>query len=135
MNNFLRKIVLVVGCSLVFFSTQAQNTHAVLSDMVTAIKGNKVQDMEKYIDNFVTVSINNNQAVYSHNQAMVVLHDFFEKNDAKDFHIMDSGSPNSSSAFVIGTYSTPAGNKYTVYVLMRLKESKYMLQEVRVNKD
>jgi len=136
MNNFFKKIVLLIGCTLFFISVQAQSSRTSLEDMVSAIKLNRIQDVEKYMQSFVTISINNAQSVYSRNQAQVVLHDFFDKNDAKDMMVMDSGTPSTSSAFVIGSYDAPgSGTKYTVYVLMKTKDGRYYLQEIRINKE
>ena len=106
-----------------------------MEDMVNAIKNNRVEDMVKYFDNIVPITINNTQSTYSRNQAEVVLKDFFEKNTPKDFLIMDNGSPNNSSKFIIGSLVTPSGTKYNVYILMKLKNSDYMLQEIKMNKE
>jgi hypothetical protein len=106
-----------------------------MEDMVNAIRTNRVEDMVKYFDNFVPITINNNQSMFSHNQAEVVLKDFFEKNNPKDFVVMDNGSPNNTSKFAIGAFTTPSGIKYNVYILMKLKDNTYMLQEIRLNKD
>jgi len=106
-----------------------------MEDMVNAIKNNHVEDMVKYFDNIVPITINNTQAIYSRNQAEAVLKDFFEKNIPKDFLIMDNGSPNNSSKFIIGNLITPAGMKYNVYILMKLKDSNYLLQEIKMNKE
>ena len=136
MNNFYKKIVLLVSCTFLFSCVQAQSSRTSLDDMVNAIKLNRIQDVQKYMESFVTISINNAQSMYSRNQAQVVLHDFFDKNDAKDMMVMDSGAPNTSSAFVIGGYSSPSsGIKYTVYVLMRTRDGRYVLQEIRINKE
>ncbi len=106
-----------------------------MEDMVNAIKNNRVEDMVKYFDNIVPITINNTQSIYSKNQAEVVLKDFFEKNIPKDFLVMDNGSPNNSSKFIIGSLVTPSGTKYNVYILMKLKNSDYMLQEIKMNKE
>lgn len=134
MNLYLKKLLLVVTCSLVFFQAPAQTTRTPLEDMVNAIKTNRVQDMLKYFDNTVPVTINNNQTIYSHNQAEVVLQDFFDKNNPKDFIVTDNGAPNASSKFVIGSFATPSA-KYNVYILMRLKDGLYVVQEIRLNKE
>lgn len=91
--------------------------------------------MVKYFDNIVPITINNNQSIYSRNQAEVVLKDFFEKNIPKDFLIMDNGSPNNTSKFIIGNLVTPSGTKYNIYILMKLKNTDYMLQEIKMNKE
>src|SRR4051812_5476169 len=105
----MKKLLLLVSCTLFFFTVQAQTNRAPMEDMVNAIKNNRVEDMVKYFDNIVPITINNTQAIYSKNQAEVVLKDFFEKNVPKDFLIMDNGSPNNSSKFIIGNLLTPGG--------------------------
>lgn len=131
----MKNLLLLVSCTLFFLTAQAQNTRPPMEDMVNAIKNNRVEDMVKYFDNIVPITINNTQSIYSKNQAEVVLKDFFEKNIPKDFLVMDNGSPNNSSKFIIGSLVTPSGTKYNVYILMKLKNSDYMLQEIKMNKE
>jgi len=102
--------------------------------MVNAIKNDRVTDMAKYFDNFVPITINNAQTVYSHNQAEVVLHDFFDKNLPRDFDVMENGSPDNSSKFMIGSFDTQNA-KFSVYILMKLKEGSYLIQDFRINKE
>ena len=134
MYKIFKKLILLVNFTLVVFTVNAQNSHSPLEDMVNAIKNNRVGEMVKYFDNIVPITINNNQAIYSHNQAEVVLHDFFEKNNPKDFVVMDNGSPNNTSKFLIGSFATPVA-KYNVYILMKMKDGNYLLQEIRLNKE
>jgi hypothetical protein len=128
-------ILLAVSCTLLFFTVQAQTSRPPMEDVVNAIKNNRIEDLSKYFDNIVPVTINNNQTIYSRNQAEVVLKDFFEKNIPKDFLIMDNGSPNNSSKFIIGSLVTPSGTKYNVYILMKQKDNSFFLQEIRLNKE
>jgi len=120
-------------CLLVFHTIQAQGTRTPLEDMVNAIRNDRVTDMVKYFDNFVPLTINNNQAIYSRNQAEVILKDFFDKNIPRDFQVMDNGSPDNTSKFIIGNYTATNGGKYNVYILMKLKDGNYMLQDFRLN--
>ena len=132
----MKKLILfVVSCTLTFFTVQAQTARSPMEDVVNAIKNNRIEDMSKYFDNIVPVTINNTQTIYSRNQAEVVLKDFFDKNLPKDFLIMDNGSPNNSTKFIIGSLITPSGTKYNVYILMKLKDNNYLLQEIRLNKE
>src|SRR5579872_3104801 len=132
MKNYLKKLLLLVSCTLVLFTVHAQNSVSPIEDMVNAMKNDRVADMAKYFDNFVPVTINNNQVLYSRNQAEIVLKDFFDKNSPRGFEVIDNGSPDNTSKFVIGAFTTPAGVRYNVYILMRLKGS-FMLQELRMN--
>jgi hypothetical protein len=136
MNITLKNVVLLVSFTFGFLVVKAQNSSNTnpMEDMVNAIRNNRVSDMVKYFDNIVPVTLNNNQSVYSHNQAEVVLRDFFDKNIPKDFTIMDNGSPTKTSKFLIGTF-TAAQAKYNVYILMKMKDGMYLLQEIRLNKE
>ena len=134
MKRYFKKLLLLVSCTLVFFTVHAQSGRSPIEDMLNAIKTNRVADMEKYFDNFVPITINNSQTLYSHNQALVVLRDFFDKNNPRDFEVMDNGAPDNTSKFVIGAFTTQAGTKYNVYILMRLKGT-FMLQDLRFNKE
>ena len=131
----MKKLLLLANFILILFTAQAQTNRPPMEDMVNAIKNNRVEDMVKYFDNIVPITINNTQSIYSRNQAEAVLKDFFEKNIPKDFQIMDNGSPNNSSKFIIGNLSTPSGVRYSVYILLKLKDSNYLLQEIKMNKE
>ncbi|GAA4465052.1 hypothetical protein GCM10023093_16560 [Nemorincola caseinilytica] len=106
-----------------------------MEDVVNAIKTNRIEDLSRYFDNIVPITINNNQTIYSRNQAEVVLKDFFDRNVPKDLLIMDNGSPNASTKFIIGTLLTPSGVKYNIYILMKQKNMDFYLQEIRLNKE
>ncbi len=133
----MKKLILSVTFTLLLFTVYAQNNgnHSPMEDVVNAIRNDRVGDMVKYFDVFVPITINNNQQIYSHNQAQVVLQDFFDKNNSKDFSIMDNGSPDNNSKFLIGNFTEPNGLKYSVYILMKMKNGDYFLQELRFNKE
>jgi len=135
MGKFYKKLILLASCTFLLFTVQAQNSRSPLEDMANAIKSNHVSDIVKYFDNFVPITINNSQSVYSHNQGEVVLRDFFDKNIPRDFTVLDNGSPDKYSKFMIGTLTDTRGVKYSVYILMKLKNSSYLLQELRLNKE
>ena len=133
----MKNLILSITFTFFLFTAQGQNNgnHSPMEDVVNAIKADRVADMVKYFDAFVPITINNAQQIYSHNQAQVVLQDFFDKNSAKEFLVMDNGSPNNTSKFLIGSFTEPNGIKYTVYILMKTKNGEYMLQEIRLNKE
>jgi uncharacterized protein DUF4783 len=135
MNHTFKKLVFLVTCTFVFFGAQAQYNRTPIEDMSNAIKNNRVADIAKYFDNFVPVTINNNQAIYSRNQAEVVLRDFFDKNTPKDFNTQDNGSPDNTSKFLIGNFNATNGSKFNVYILIKMKDGNYILQDIKLNKE
>lgn len=134
MKSYFKKLLLSLSCTLLILTVHAQSGRNPIEDMVNAMKTNHVSDMAKYFDTFVPITINNNQALYSHNQAEIVLRDFFEKNNPRDFQVLDNGSPDNTSKFVVGYFVTSSGVKYNVYILMRLKGT-FMLQDFRMNRE
>lgn len=136
MKRYINKLLVTICCLLVLHTGYAQqSTRTPLEDMANAIRNDRVADMLKYMDNFVPLTINNNQSIYSRNQAEVVLKDFFDKNAPREFAVVENGSPDNYSKFIIGNLTATNGIKFNVYILMRLKDGNYMLQDLRLNKE
>lgn len=137
MINTYKKLLLLGYCMFVFLGAHAQSTGngTPLEDMVNAVKNDRVTDIFKYFDNFVPLTINNAQSMYSRNQAEVVLKDFFDKNIPKEFDVTDNGSPDNTSKFIIGNLTATNAIKYNVYILIKLKDGNYIVQDLRFNKE
>jgi Domain of unknown function (DUF4783) len=112
----------------------AQSTAMPIEDMTNALRNGSVADIGRYIDGVLPITINNRQNLYSRNQASVVLTDFFEKNNPRELDVKENGNATAGTKFLIGDLSTTAG-KYSVYVLFRQKDNKYVLQEIKLNKE
>jgi len=134
MNRFYKRLLFTLLCSFSFWASQAQNQQLpIMEGIVNAIRQNRVEDMSKYFDIIVPITMNNVQATYSPAQAELVLKDFFSKNVPQDINVISSGSPNATSKFSISDLTTSSG-KYTLYILVKLKDNTtYMLQEIRLN--
>lgn len=132
MRAIYKRILLTFCCSLLLLAARAQGP---MENIVNAVRQNKIADVAKYFDNIVPITINNVQTAYSRSQAELVLKDFFTKNFPQDVTVISSGSPNSTSKFVISDLVTDNGVKYTLYILVKLKDNTdYYLQEIRINK-
>lgn len=129
MEQLYKRTILTILFSVFMLVSKAQ----VLEDVVNNIRSGNVPAMTKYFDKIVAITMNNNQATYSGAQAEMVLKDFYNKNTIKDFTVVQSGSSSGTSKFVIGKLTT-SGGLYQVYVVMKMKDDKYMLQEIRFEK-
>jgi hypothetical protein len=129
MEQLYKRTFFTILFSLFILVAKAQ----VLEDVVNNIRGGNVPGITKYFDKMVAITINNNQSTYSGAQAEMVLKDFYNKNTVKDFVIVQSGSSGSTSKFVIGKLTT-SGGIYQLYIVMKLKDEKYMLHEMRFEK-
>lgn len=106
-----------------------------MEDVVWAFKNNKIQEFTRNFDTYVPVSINNNASNYSRNQAEIVVKDFFEKNPVRDFNVMDTGTPTNNNRSMIATFSSSSGSRYTLYLLLKMKDNGYLVREVRISKE
>lgn len=127
-------LIFLLTLALHSYQSGAQGARSPIEEVVYAFRNNKPHDVARYFDDYIPVSINNNASNYSHNQAEVILKDFFEKNPIRDFTVMDSGSPSSTSKSMIATFSSNNG-RYTLYLLMKLKDNNYVIKEIRLSKE
>lgn len=126
---YKRSILTLIFGFFFAVSVQAQE----LEEVVNYVRGNNVSGMVKYFDEMVAITINNNQASYSSAQAEIVLKDFFVKNPVKEFTIVQSGTSGSNSKYAIGDLTTANGS-FQLYVVMKQKDEKYVLREIRFEK-
>ncbi len=131
MGNIYKKLLFTV--CLVLFMQIARAQSGPMNDLVNAVRYGRVADISRFLDNVVPITINNNQSIYSHSQAEMVLKDFFSKNTPSDFIVANTGAGSSNSTFAIGDLITATG-RYSVYILLRSKDNSYLLQEIRFNK-
>jgi hypothetical protein len=136
MSNIYKRFLFTVCCVLLIHigSAYAQQGQGPMDDVVNAVRYGRVPDISKYLDNIIPITINNNQSIYSHAQADMVLKDFFSKNTPSDFIVGNSGPSGNNATFVVGELITAAG-KYNVYILLKSAGSNYILQELRFNKE
>lgn len=131
MNKLYKNAILLLTCC--FFSFTTVNGQA-LEDVVSSIRSANATSMTRYFDNMVTITVSGNQSAYSKAQAEMVLKDFFSKNIVKEYVVMQTGSTtDNSTKYAIGKLNTSNG-VYQLYVLMKLKDTSYFLQEIRIEK-
>lgn len=132
MKKFYKSFFLTILLIATLFTAHAQEA---LEDVINSIRSANVPAIAKYFDKFVTITINSNQSVYSNTQGEMVLKDFFSKNTIKEFTVMQQGatSGGNDAKYAIGNLATNNGS-YRIYVVLKHKESIYILQEIRFEK-
>ncbi len=119
-------ILLMLGVN---FSASAQNT-SIPVDIVTAISQGNASRLTPYLGTNVELVIGNKNDIYSKQQAVEIVSEFFRKNSVNDFQILHSGSKDTSS-FAIGSLKTSTGT-YRVYILTRKTDGKSLIQQLRI---
>jgi hypothetical protein len=117
---------------LTYTSVFAQTS--VLNSISAAMRSGDVGGVTRFMDNVVDITVNNNQSTYSKTQAEMVLRDFFAKNAPKGFNIEHTGNSADQTSFYSIGYLATAGGKYRIYIFLKLKDSSFVLQELKFEK-
>lgn len=99
------------------------------TEIISAIKSGKSDNVSKYFDSTVEITLPTKSSSYSKSQASFVLSDFFEENPVKGFQVIHK-SENEGSQYCIGNLTTSNGVfRTTIYV--KQKGDKQLIQELR----
>jgi uncharacterized protein DUF4783 len=124
MKSLLSSILVV---ATVMMSSFAQpNT---IDDVIGAIRSGDADELSKYFDDNVELTLPVKSDSYSKAQAQVILKDFFGNNGVKGFELKHKGdSP--GGHYCIGTLQTRSGS-FRAHVFMKAKGSKEVVKEIR----
>jgi hypothetical protein len=97
--------------------------------VVAAIRGSNAEQVAKFFDNTVEMTLPGKSNSFSKAQAEVVLKDFLANNPVKDMVVIHKGE-NSGNQYYIGTLVTKVGNfRTTIY--MKQRGDMQVLQELK----
>jgi antitoxin component YwqK of YwqJK toxin-antitoxin module len=127
-QSFMRKIIFL-STVLIAFMSSAFKPIAGLDDVINALKSGNAQELSRYIDDNVEISLPDKSDNYSRSQALMVLKDFFNNNVVTGFDVQFKGE-NGSGQYCIGNLKTKAG-VYRTTVFMKKKDDKQLIKEIR----
>ena len=99
-----------------------------IDDVVTAMRSGNANQLSKYFDSRVDISLPGKSDNYSKSQAEMILKDFFNNNEVKSFQVKHKGEQNGSQ-FCIGLLQTSTGN-YRTKFFMKQKGDQQVVQEL-----
>lgn len=103
-----------------------------LNEVIKAIKTGDATEVSKYFDNTVEITLPQKSNSYSKRQALLVLRDFFNENQVKNFDVIHQ-SEKEGSEYCIGTLTTTNGSFRTT-IFMKQSGAKQLIQELRFEK-
>jgi hypothetical protein len=119
----LSLIILIIGSSFITIS---------FAQIISAIQSGKSEEVAKFFDTTVEITLPSKSSSYSKSQAALVLNEFFEANPVKNFQIIHK-SENEGSQYCIGNLTTTKGVfRTTIYI--KQKGDKQLVQELRFEK-
>ena len=92
------------------------------------MRSGNANQLSKYFDSRVDISLPGKSDNYSKSQAEMILKDFFNNNEVKSFQVKHKGEQNGSQ-FCIGLLQTSTGN-YRTKFFMKQKGDQQVVQEL-----
>jgi hypothetical protein len=127
-NNIMKSLLtsLLVVATVMMSSFAQPST---IDDVIGAIRSGDADELSKYFDDNVELTLPVKSDSYSKAQAQVILKDFFGNNSVKGFELKHKGdSP--GGHYCIGTLQTKSGS-FRAHVFMKAKGSKEVVKEIR----
>ena len=90
-----------------------------IEEVVQAMKNGDANQLSKYFDDRIDISLPGKNDNYSKSQGEMILKDFFSNNYVKDFQVKHKGE-NNGSQFCFGVLQTKSGN-YRTKLYMKQK--------------
>lgn len=125
MKKFLGLAFAFSALFLLSFRAQPQYS---IDEVLSALKSGNANQLSKYFDSRVDVSLPTKSDNFSKNQAEMILKDFFSSHDVKSFEVKHKGEMNGSQ-FCIGSLKTRNGN-FRTKLYMKQKGDQQVVQEI-----
>lgn len=106
-----------------------------LSVISHALSNGDVEKLSEYFDDNVEIVVLENEDIYNKIEAKKIIQAFFEKNKPKSFSQVHQGTSKSKgSKYCIGNL-VAGGSSYRVYLYLKTQGNKYLIQELRIDKE
>lgn len=105
------------------------------SDVIWAksLKAGNAQEISKYLDKRIELTLNDNGQNYSKEQAQKVIQKFFDQLTITNFNWLHKGNSSGNSTYYIGTLFTKSGN-FRTYIFVSNVGNNAVIQEIRFEK-
>ena len=121
--------MLFLGSLAIMVMASAFRPVSGLDDVISALRSGNAQELSKYVDDNIEISLPDKSDSYSRAQAVMVLKDFFTNTGVTGFEVQFKGE-NGGSQFCVGKLTTRSGNFRTT-VFMKTKDGKQLVKEIR----
>ncbi len=126
-------IFVLFGCILLSGFTSSLLPEDIPEGIISAISKGSATNLAKYFNVNVELTINNNEEIYSKEQAELILKDFFSKNTPTSFDVLHKGGKE-GSRYAIGNLVTSNGT-FRITILVKIKDSQPYIHQLRIEKE
>jgi hypothetical protein len=124
----MQKLFTLIGISFLFLLSAFMPLRGI-DEVANALRKGDANEISKYIDDNVEISLPGKSDNYSRAQGIMILRDFFANKGVTGFEIKHKGE-NSGNQYCIGTLLTRSGNFRTT-VHMKTKNGRQLVREMR----
>ena len=128
--KFKRIIAFSLIAVLLAAMVKAEDYSSQISD---AFKSGNSNALSKYFYDHIELSLENSNSIYSKNQAIQVLADFFSKNPPNNFIENNSGEK-LNAKFILGSLYTNSGI-FNISILLRGESNNMKIYQLSIEKD
>lgn len=129
------KTLLLVLFFSPFNQVQEVNPPANLASISKAISNGDASALSSHFDSMVEIAIMEDEDMYSKSEAKSKVSSFFASAKPKSYSQVHKGnSKGNDSQYCIGNLAT-AGGDYRVYIYLKVKGAKTVIQEMRFDKN
>ena len=124
------KSIFVTLLSAFFLLTSSfTEDQAGIDGVIGALRSGNANELSKYFDENVELTLPVESNSYSKAQAQVIVRDFFSNNGVKGFDLKHKGDA-PGGHYCIGTLNTKSG-QFRAHVFMKAKGNKELVKEIR----
>ena len=128
-SNYLNILVLTI--LMIFSYTLVAGPEETAGQVISAIQAGNSQDISKYFNSMVDLTVPGYDDTYSKAQAGQILKEFFTQNTVKAFKVTKQGTSPDGSQYTIGSLETSKKN-YRVYFLIKTVAGQNLIQQFQV---
>lgn len=105
-------------------------------DVVGALKNSSPEQVSKYLNANVELTLLDNESLCSKAQAEQMLKKFFERYPARNVSIQHRGASGAGAKYAIANYESQSGVKFRVYIFMKdTGKGTLLIHELRIEKE
>ncbi|MEA3504755.1 MAG: DUF4783 domain-containing protein [Bacteroidota bacterium] len=134
MKKFIIVLVLIVTSVFLGDLLAQQQGDKISSEVAKLVSANNTAQLSSYFHDPVDLNINGKKGVFSKQQSIVMIKDFFAKYPVKSFKINHSGSSQKGMIYSIGTYKSKSEN-FRTYFLFKKEGKKYKIYQFHFEKE
>lgn len=130
------QLTFFTACLIIFGQLASMGQTDDISNKITSAL--KTADASKLAINFnstIDLQVDKTDGSFSKNQAEVIIREFFKKSPVKSYSTNHLGSSNDGSNYIIGTYTSTTNKKYRVYVLLKNRDGKLLINQLQFEEE